>query len=78
MLRIGWLVEAAAEQTAREPEMVNHWGEPRYSTQNACYASMDAEFTTSQTRTVAYDFVETAAFAPGGGALPPRQAQLTA
>ena len=27
---------------------------------------------------VAYDFVETAAFAPGGGALPPRQAQLTA
>ena len=64
-----------------EPEMVNTWGEPRYSTQNACYASMDAEFTASQTRTVAYDFVETAAFAPGGGAttsLPPRQAQLTA
>ena len=63
------------------PEMVNTWGEPRYSTQNACDASMDAEFTASQTRTVAYDFVETAAFAPGGGAtpsLPPRQAQLTA
>ena len=44
-----------------EPEMVNTWGEPRYSTQNACYASMDAEFTASQTRTVAYDFVATAA-----------------